>query len=106
MITKKKEAWLYDQAIRGRARQKAAEALKMNQKLIGYQEKESSKDSAYGFSGGENSRLHTREPTPDTNNHHHHAPKIMTPQRRAPANNALSRSNNNTSSKRKQFMNR
>ena len=35
--------------------------------LIGYQEKESSKDSAYGFSGGENSRLHTREPTPDTN---------------------------------------
>ena len=105
MITKKKEAWLYDQAIRGRARQKAAEALKMNQKLIGYQEKESSKDSAYGFSGGENSRLHTREPTPDTNNHHH-APKIMTPQRRAPANIALSRSNNNTSSKRKQFMNR
>ena len=81
-IDKKKEAWLYDQAIRGRARQKAVKALKMNQKIIGYQEKESSKDSAYGFSGGETSRLHTREPTPDTNNH---APKIMTPQRRVPA---------------------
>ena len=83
IIAKKKEAWLYDQAIRGRARQKAAEALKMNQKMIGYpQEKESSKDSAYGFSGGENSRLHTREPTPDTNNCIH-PPKIMIPQSRA-----------------------
>ena len=30
-----------------------------------FQEKESSKDSAYGYSGGENSRLATREPTPD-----------------------------------------
>lgn len=63
---KHKEEWLFDQAIRGRARQKAAEALRGQQKL--FQEKESSKDSAYGFSGGENSRLHTREPTPDTNN--------------------------------------
>ena len=72
LLAKQKEAWLYDQAIRGRARQKAAEALRHhNQKnILGYQEKESSKDSAYGFSGGENSRLHTREPTPDTNNHH------------------------------------
>ena len=71
LIAKKKEAWLYDQAIRGRARQKAALELKNHQnhkQILGYQEKESSKDSAYGFSGGENSRLHTREPTPDTNN--------------------------------------
>ena len=30
-----------------------------------FHEKESSKDSAYGYSGGENSRLATREPTPD-----------------------------------------
>ena len=64
-LAKQKEAWLFDQAIRGRARQKAAEALKSS-----IQEKESSKDSAYGFSGGENSRLHTREPTPDANNYH------------------------------------
>lgn len=63
---KHKEEWLFDQAIRGRARQKAAEALRGQHKI--FQEKESSKDSAYGFSGGENSRLHTREPTPDTNN--------------------------------------
>ena len=91
IIAKKKEAWLYDQAIRGRARQKAAEALKMNQKMIGYpQEKESSKDSAYGFSGGENSRLHTREPTPDTNNCIH-PPKIMI------AKNSQSRISNHTS---------
>ena len=97
MITKKKEAWLYDQAIRGRARQKAAQAMKMNQKISGYQEKESSKDSAYGFSGGENSRLHTREPTPDTNIL---APKIITPLRRT-----SSRHQQNAASKRKQFLN-
>ena len=98
MITKKKEAWLFDQAIRGRARQKAAQAMKMNKKINGYQEKESSKDSAYGFSGGENSRLHTREPTPDTNIL---APKIMTPSRRTSA----SRHQHNAASKRKQFLN-
>ena len=63
-VAKQKEAWLYDQAIRGRARQKAALLRKQF-----HHEKESSKDSAYGFSGGENSRLHTREPTPDANNH-------------------------------------
>ncbi len=70
LAAKQKEAWLYDQAIRGQARQKAAEALKIHkqQQKKFFQEKESSKDSAYGFSGGENSRLHTREPTPDTNN--------------------------------------
>ena len=78
MIANKKEAWLYDQAIRGRARQKAGQAILQHQQTSsnnllrkgcgGYQEKESSKDSAYGFSGGENSRQHTREPTPDTGN--------------------------------------
>jgi hypothetical protein len=79
VVAKQKEAWLYDQAIRGRARQKAAEALNSQQKsCIGYQEKESSKDSAYGYSGGENSRLHTREPTPDTTNFQHlQQPRII-----------------------------
>ena len=39
-----------------------------NQNYSYQQEKESSKDSAYGFSGGETSRMgnpHTREPTPE-----------------------------------------
>ena len=72
LMVKNKEAWLYDQAIRGRARQKLLLDQQTKAKLLGlggYHEKESSKDSAYGFSGGENSRLHTREPTPDTANH-------------------------------------
>ena len=64
VVAKQKEAWLYDQMKRSRARQKAALLRKQF-----HHEKESSKDSAYGFSGGENSRLHTREPTPDANNH-------------------------------------
>ena len=67
----KRRAWLYDQAIRGRMRQKAFNNGSAN-------EKESSKDSAYGFSGGETSRLHTREPTPDTTfSHKPNRPKIL-----------------------------
>lgn len=54
--------WLDDQAARGMARQRAMEMSKYRHDS---HEKESSKDSAYGYSGGE-SRLQTREPTPDT----------------------------------------
>ena len=63
-----RRAWLYDQAIRGRMRQRAASQINRwhNQDVIGKHEKESSKDSAYGLSGGETSRHQTREPTPDT----------------------------------------
>ena len=42
--------------------------MRKHQNNIHHQEKESSKDSAYGFSGGETSRMgnpHTREPTPE-----------------------------------------
>lgn len=45
--------------------------MRKNQNNIYHQEKESSKDSAYGFSGGETSRMgnpHTREPTPEEKN--------------------------------------
>ena len=89
-VAQQKEAWLYDQAIRGRARQKAALLRKQF-----YHEKESSKDSAYGFSGGENSRLHTREPTPDANNHlqsrliHSRLKRPRTPQAKKPLNSLL-----------------
>ena len=69
-----RQAWLMEQAERGRARQKAL----MNriedqresqgtspvcQQQRTFQEKESSRDSAYGFSA--DSRIPTREPTPD-----------------------------------------
>ena len=69
-----RQAWLVEQAERGRARQKAL----MNriedqsqsqgtspvcQQQRTFQEKESSRDSAYGFSA--DSRIPTREPTPD-----------------------------------------
>ena len=46
-------------------------SLRKSQNNIYHQEKESSKDSAYGFSGGETSRMgnpHTREPTPEEKN--------------------------------------
>ena len=64
------EAYLY-QAQRGIARQRAMQetAVKYRRRESrshNLHEKESSKDSAYGYSGGENSRLATREPTPDT----------------------------------------
>ena len=52
--------WLDDQALRGIARRRAL--VKSKSELL---DKESNKDSAYDFSGGE-SRLQTREPTPDT----------------------------------------
>ena len=52
--------WIDDQAMRGMARQRALYLSRYES-----HDKESSKDSAYGFSGGE-SRLATREPTPDT----------------------------------------
>lgn len=67
-IVDKNFAWIYDQAIRGWARQRAASKLKtvLQRSNESNLEKESSKDSAYGFSGGETSRLQTREPTPDT----------------------------------------
>ena len=63
------EAYLY-QAQRGIARQRAMQetAVKYRRRESrshNFHEKESSKDSAYGYSGGENSRLATREPTPD-----------------------------------------
>ena len=89
MMVKQKEAWLYEQAIRGRARQKAAKLRKQF-----YHEKESSKDSAYGFSGGENSRLHTREPTPDANNHVQ--PRIINSRLKAGPPPTLSKSRFNT----------
>ena len=56
MIMSKTKQWLDDQRQRGMARQRA----------MARYEKDSSKDSAYGFSGGETSRHQTREPTPDT----------------------------------------
>ena len=46
---------------RVRARQRAAVMVKRQESGA---EKASSKDSAYGYSGGETSRMHTREPTP------------------------------------------
>ncbi len=49
---------------RVRARQRAALIVKRQESGA---EKASSKDSAYGYSGGETSRLHTREPTPGAN---------------------------------------
>ncbi len=55
--------WIDDQAVRGMVRQKA---LNEGGGSTNRGDKESSKDSAYGYSGGENSRLATREPTPDT----------------------------------------
>ena len=61
-MMKKKQAWLYDQFRRVRARQSAALIVKRQESGA---EKASSKDSAYGYSGGETSRMHTREPTPD-----------------------------------------
>ncbi len=68
MMTKQ---WLDDQAQRGMARQRAMQMASAAPGKYGHirmqdsHEKESSKDSAYGYSGGE-SRLQTREPTPDT----------------------------------------
>ena len=61
------------QAQRGIARQRAMQDGKYRRgnqtnnenTSHNFHEKESSKDSAYGYSGGENSRLATREPTPD-----------------------------------------
>ena len=61
------------QARRGIARQRAMQDGKYRRgnetnnenTSHNFHEKESSKDSAYGYSGGENSRLATREPTPD-----------------------------------------
>jgi len=65
VIMRQKQEWLYDQFQRVRARQRAALIIKRQENGV---EKASSKDSAYGFSGGETSRLHTREPTPDNHN--------------------------------------
>jgi len=59
---RQKEDWLFDQYQRAEARQKAAIMIK--RKDIG-PEMASSKDSAYGYSGCETSKIHTREPTPD-----------------------------------------
>ena len=93
--------WLNEQAERGAARQRAIHMNSSNtaagksrygsgnNKASSY-DKESSQDSAYGFSGGEQSKLHTREPTPDTyhlqawqlqhfqqqQQRHHHRPVI------------------------------
>ena len=61
-MMKSKQAWLFDQFRRVRARQRAALMVKRQESGA---EKASSKDSAYGYSCGETSRLHTREPTPD-----------------------------------------
>ena len=61
-MMKGKQAWLFDQFRRVRARQRAALMVKRQESGA---EKASSKDSAYGYSCGETSRLHTREPTPD-----------------------------------------
>lgn len=61
-VLRQKQDWLYDQFQRVEARQRAALMIK-RQEIGG--EKASSKDSAYGYSGCETSRLHTREPTPD-----------------------------------------
>ncbi len=64
--------WIDEQVERGMVRQKAALMAQQqnnpsaNGGIYGRtHDKESSKDSAYGYSGGE-SRLATREPTPDT----------------------------------------
>ena len=65
-ITMTKE-WINDQARRGMARQRAIDMSKSQFRLENH-EKDSSKDSAYGYSGGE-SRLATREPTPDAFNY-------------------------------------
>ena len=67
-----RQAWLMEQAERGRARQRALmsrlsndihcnEETVLDQRIS--QEKESSRDSAYGYSA--DSRMPTREPTPD-----------------------------------------
>lgn len=64
-IMRQKQEWLYDQFQRVRARQRAALIIKRQENGV---EKASSKDSAYGYSGGETSRMHTREPTPDNHN--------------------------------------
>ena len=75
-----RQAWLVEQAERGRARQKALmnriedQSQSQSQDSPGpgqvsrqqhrtFQEKESSRDSAYGYSA--DSRIPTREPTPD-----------------------------------------
>ena len=65
-----RQAWLMEQAERGRARQKAlmnriedqSSSPGLRQQRTS-QEKESSRDSAYGYSA--DSRIPTREPTPD-----------------------------------------
>ena len=67
-----RQAWLVEQAERGRARQKAlmnriedqseGQGPSLQQQRT-FQEKESSRDSAYGYSA--DSRIPTREPTPD-----------------------------------------
>ncbi len=58
--------WINDQAARGITRQKALQGNgnSSSNYYHPFDEKESSKDSAYGYSGGE-SRLATREPTPE-----------------------------------------
>jgi len=72
-IDNHREAWLVEQAERGRARQRALMMRSENTKVSGntkhrneisFREKESSRDSAYGFSA--DSRMPTREPTPDS----------------------------------------
>jgi hypothetical protein len=55
--------WVDDQVARGVVRQKAVSAWRKASNES--HDKASSQDSAYGFSGGE-SRLQTREPTPET----------------------------------------
>ncbi len=64
--------WIDEQVERGMVRQKAALMAQQQNNpsanggiYVRTHDKESSKDSAYGYSGGE-SRLATREPTPDT----------------------------------------
>ena len=72
-IDNHREAWLVEQAERGRARQRALLMRSKNTEIHENtkfrderpcREKESSRDSAYGFSA--DSRIPTREPTPDS----------------------------------------
>lgn len=72
-IENHREAWLVEQAERGRARQRALMMRSENARINDnskhsnerpFREKESSRDSAYGYSA--DSRMPTREPTPDS----------------------------------------
>jgi len=70
--------WIEDQAKRGLARKKALSSMGARDRS---HDKESSKDSAYGYSGGE-SRLATREPTPDNYQQRQHARQERAARRR------------------------